>query len=243
MPAKLSEPNEKLGRDIWGWSIPPRKTCPGATAACLAVCYATRGRYVMPTVKNLAVMNLEAADQADFPKLMSAMLLVHRVRTLRIHVSGDFYDAAYIAKWMKIVRVNPRVTFYAYTRSWFDPKTNSWSELVTPLLKLAAEPNVALWLSEDKDTCVPPKSKHVRYAYMATEDGDDPQRPVDLVFRNRRVTIKKKVNKVQVCPVENGVATQVKITCSACRLCLFKNRGDRGAVRGSGGRSRPAGVG
>jgi hypothetical protein len=41
-----------------------------------------------------------------------------KVKTFRLHVSGDFYSATYTRKWLDIIKVFPGVQFYAYTRSF-----------------------------------------------------------------------------------------------------------------------------
>ena len=48
----------------------------------------------------------------------------------------------------------------------------------------------------------------------------------DLVFRNLdRAIPQKKVNAVQVCPVEDGVERQVHFDCSRCGIHPLKARG------------------
>jgi hypothetical protein len=37
-------------------------------------------------------------------------------RAVRIHDSGDFFDIAYLARWLEIARTRPEVLFYAYTK-------------------------------------------------------------------------------------------------------------------------------
>lgn len=44
---------------------------------------------------------------------------------VRIHVAGDFFNAAYLLAWVDVAQANPDVLFYAYTKSlvyWRDNK-------------------------------------------------------------------------------------------------------------------------
>jgi hypothetical protein len=66
-----------------------------------------------------------------------------KVKVFRIHVSGDFYSAAYTRKWIQIVKALPEVQFYAYTRSWR-------VETIKPALEeLRTLPNMQLFASMD----------------------------------------------------------------------------------------------
>ena len=46
---------------------------------------------------------------------------IKRKRSLdivRIHDSGDFYSPAYRDKWFEVMKLNPGIRFYAYTKSY-----------------------------------------------------------------------------------------------------------------------------
>jgi hypothetical protein len=213
----LGRPNTKLGNDIWSWSIPPVKTCPGKTAICSALCYATKGRFSFNSVKERHRKNLTLAESPQFVSTMISLLREHDVKVMRIHVAGDFNTVEYVRKWQEIVRHCKSVTFYAYTRSWRVPR------LQEELRKLAALPNMHLWLSCDKDTNAPIRMANTRRAYMSSGDNDFPGYRVDLVFRDRDANvIKWDPRGALVCPFENGVESKRGITCSRCKLC-FRN--------------------
>jgi hypothetical protein len=146
---------------------------------------------------------------------MRQQLREYAVQVLRIHVSGDFYDTSYAEKWHEIIRTAARIRFFAYTRSW------RRDEFIAPFVRLAQLPNMRLWFSEDRESGPAFDLPNVRRAYMAVDDFDALRAPegVDMVFRDQTDTVIKKINGSQVCPVENGVVTQVRITCSSCRLC------------------------
>lgn len=221
--AKLSDAsNTKLGRLIHGWSIPAGrdKTCPGASVLCHGRCYARSGFFRMPNVRSVHDRNYDFSLTDQFEDWMRAVVVTNFVQIMRIHVSGDFYDLAYTQKWFRILSQLPRTRFFAYTRSWRD------ESIFPELVKIAGLSNVSLWFSIDRETGPAPLVRGVRRAYMAISDVDAENAPddCDLVFRDDPVTIMKKANGVQVCPPENGVTTQFKITCSHCGICWNKQQ-------------------
>lgn len=140
------------------------------------------------------------------------------VAVMRIHVSGDFYSAAYVRKWIKIAKASPDVQFFAYTRSW------RVAGMLPALIEFGQLPNVQLWWSEDQDTGPSPAVAGIRVAYMAVSDDDaaNATKRHDLLFRDGPKTAMKRANGVQVCPVEQSVPRQVKLTCSSCKICWEK---------------------
>jgi hypothetical protein len=223
---------------VWTFSIPARLTCPGATAACLKSCYAAKGHFRRPSVADKYARNLRAARRPGFVNQMVRELRAHRVETLRVHVAGDFETAEYVEKWTEIAARSPQTAFYAYTRSW------RVSHLRGPLRKLAALPNVHLWLSADKDSGRPPEWKAARIAYMMTPAEADAPAWADLAFRVTRLSSQKYTpSGVLVCPVEQGVPRTVPITCSSCRLCFtarpVPSRTGSPARPAAGGPKRP----
>ena len=110
--------------------------------------------------------NYQLSQEKDFSQYMSMALSNIFARVVRVHVSGDFYNEAYVRKWLKIVRRRPYITFYAYTRSWR-------SDAILPALKeLAKEPNFFMWWSCDRETGAPPRSRYARRAYLMEDDSD-----------------------------------------------------------------------
>jgi hypothetical protein len=123
---KLKKPNGDVYH-ILGFGIPAdydfqlngekANTCPGALA-CRAVCFAKQGRYIMKNVIASRIHNLEMSQRADFVDMAIADLKRKRaVNTIRIHDSGDFYNAEYYNKWCDIARALPHLTFYTYTKT------------------------------------------------------------------------------------------------------------------------------
>jgi hypothetical protein len=91
------------------------KTCPQA-GVCAAACYARSGFYTFTNVYGKHRKNLEATLQADFVSLADKELQRIKPNVVRIHDAGDFYNEAYLDKWINIVRLNHNIKFYAYTK-------------------------------------------------------------------------------------------------------------------------------
>ena len=102
-----------------------RVTCPGA-GACLSLCYARQGRYLMSNVQRLRIDNdraLRAAYRSGGVPEVAATLaaglsrLPRTVGVIRIHDSGDFFARWYLDAWLTVAQLHPRILFYAYTKS------------------------------------------------------------------------------------------------------------------------------
>lgn len=214
----MKQGNRKLGKAIWQWSLIAglSHVCTGATAACLKVCYAMQSHYRYKAVKSSLFKNYELSLTDFFAGFILGCLFLFKIRTVRIHASGDFYSAEYVGKWTEIAMRRSDVTFYAYTRSWRNRDGSINESMVQVFAKFAALPNVRLWYSCDKDTGEPPLTSHVMRCYLQGSDEDIPDYDVDLFFRDKRGKVVKRVKNKIVCPVENGAT---KTTCSACKLC------------------------
>lgn len=217
----LSRDNQKVGDGAWTWSIPAVKTCPGSTPTCRSSCYARTHRFRFASVQTRYSANLRLARSPDFWAMMLGAIRFNNVNLLRIHSSGDFFNAAYVRQWIRIAKMCPDVTFWAYTRSWRRPAFRR------ALARLAALPNVTLYYSCDRDTGVPETlPERVRTAYLQTDHEDVPARPVDLVFRTQRLR-KKKAKVIRtpeavspVCPTETGYARAHDVHCATCQKCF-----------------------
>jgi hypothetical protein len=118
----LSFTNSKLKvDDIFTWGIPAGEpktgiiTCPNA-GSCAKGCYAMQGFYVMPNVAKKQEERLALALSASFVDVIDAEIKARKVKRLRIHDSGDFFSVSYTNKWIEVMRRNPGVRFYAYTK-------------------------------------------------------------------------------------------------------------------------------
>lgn len=117
--------NSKLkkssGPKTYNWGIPAYKsasgfiTCPGA-AACIQGCYARAGGYIFSNVAKVFEKRLAFSTSGEFVSGMDAEIKRRKVKRIRIHDSGDFYNAEYLNKWILIMQLNPLTEFYAYTK-------------------------------------------------------------------------------------------------------------------------------
>jgi len=146
----ISPNNTKLGK-IPSFSLPAITSCPGKTQWCSTLCYADKIARIYKNAAKSYETNFDTAQfNLDFVDLMNAELLKltkKGITTFRIHVSGDFYNVKYIYNWIKIIKANPHITFYGYTRSWSVP------HMLSHLEALRSLQNVILFASTDGTTC------------------------------------------------------------------------------------------
>ena len=208
--------NGKMGDKVLTWSIPAILTCPGRSTDCEKLCYADKNFFRMANVKSKYHRNWQLSQQNDFHLIASELLKKVKDDTLfRIHVAGDFYDATYAEKWLYILKQNPHVQAWVYTRSWRIP------EILPVIEDLTKLPNLSFWYSVDRGTGKPAKiPKNVRTAYMMVDDADIPRWRPDLYFRDyaARGTVAKYIKGTLVCPAENGVSGHVQ--CQRCQICI-----------------------
>lgn len=213
--ALLVRGNTKLGDWIYTFSIPAVATCPGRSAECEGVCYATANRFRQPSVKARYRYNLERTRSAAFVEDMVAELQRLRPRVLRLHVAGDLYSHGYTRKWVEIAGRCPETVIFLYTRSWRVPA------ILPAIRELASLSNVRMWYSCDSGTGVPPRDPRTRVAFMLREgvdtDADIP--PItDLVFRTKDRPPRKFAGNSLICPWEQGLGGD-RIGCGRCGIC------------------------
>jgi hypothetical protein len=220
-PWLFGEPHiAKLGGLIYPFSIPARRTCPGKSRFCASICYADTGFFVMKNVHDKHVENLKRTREPSFVDDAVYEIKSRCITIARVHMAGDFYSAAYGWKWVNIVRQCHRTTFLCYTRSWTE-------DLIMPaLVKLASMKNMFLWFSTDHEMPDAPAIPGVRFAYLLANDEDPSRVPANqhLVFRDKESVPLKRANGVLICPYEQGIRRQVKLTCSNCRVCFTPER-------------------
>ena len=208
--------NTKLGQTIWTWSIPSIVTCPGSTAICRKYCYAAHIEKWRVNVRLHYEANHVASLQKDFAaRACEAVLALPSGSILRVHAAGDYYDADYASKWLKVMRACPEHRFYFYTRSWRE------ADIRPVLVKMSRLRNVRAWWSVDCETGWPLNvPRRVRLAYMQTP-GEEPLKKPDLVFRVMKLRRKKAftVAGSKICPVETGGPRAHDISCEQCKLC------------------------
>ena len=122
--SKMKKSKIKETDFVINWLLPEYKsklydliTCPTALN-CIGDCYVSQGYgYRMPNTRAKMEMNLGLSLSEYFIEDIYKSLKKYKKAThVRIHDSGDFYSKEYLAKWLKIIRDNPELTFYAYTK-------------------------------------------------------------------------------------------------------------------------------
>lgn len=146
--------NSKLG-NCGAVSLPAKSTCPGKTTYCDKVCYAAKGFSRFSRVKDSLERNYEISLTDEFVPLLIKEINKKKLKVVRIHPSGDFYNANYIEKWIEIVKACPDTSFWVYTRSWSIPSMQA------PLQALALESNIQVWASVDDTTVGTPTGLRV----------------------------------------------------------------------------------
>lgn len=121
---KLKDTSKAMGKKVFNFSIPAYKSntgkviCPFAES-CIKFCYAQKGNYKrFPIVGQQMEKRYKISKGANFIDLMNDEIKKKKADFIRIHDSGDFYSKSYIQKWFTIANDNPKVKFYAYTKSF-----------------------------------------------------------------------------------------------------------------------------
>ena len=235
MPGDFGKGNDKIGNGmgLWTYDLTPIVSCPGSKHAICRelrpnckegmapVCWACRKRYRQPKLQTPRDVNFRFSQSDQFVPWANGMISRSRtVKAVRLPGTGDYYSPAFVNKVRAIVNGNPKLRFWAYTRSWNVPAI--WAEL----RKLAREPNMTLWLSWDAkmaENLGPPPDRDSPWCWLAMDDKDVPPEPVDLVWRfdgkaSGKLTLGERytLGGCLVCPHENGVT---KTTCAACSIC------------------------
>jgi hypothetical protein len=205
----LDYDNEETGERIRyaQYNLPAVKTCPFRSAGCEIVCYATKGNHCFPSVVESREKAFEVSKRDDF-----SAVIVHTVETLqmtkrykgnvmqlRLHESGDFYNLAYLRKWVKAWETlaendGIRIVFYTKSFKYFLELSDEEKRIIN---RMMASGKLAMNLSVDDTTT---KEQMIRYLEMLT---------VHPLANTYRVT-EKTTEKDDVCDCAN---------CGKCGAC------------------------
>ena len=190
-------------------------SCPGETAICSKVCYAGKLERVYKGVRELLLHNwnlLKDATRSEMIGLISDMIVEFKAdcdkrnaeKLFRIHWDGDFFNDEYAWAWHKVIKDNPDIKFWVYTR------------VSSAAIILKGLDNLSLYFStdiENKDTAIKlNKQKGIRLAYLAD------------TFAIGQTDLKAMIGKVGAkCP-ENKKAIPLidkdGSACVKCSLCI-----------------------
>ena len=139
----FSEGNEKLDKNIYIFSLPAGKSCPGATNCKTTVeidnvfrksslkklagnkftCYAASGQSIYPSKYYKAMVNFKILKEYcksvdDVTTVLNTMVGgFSDYSIVRIHDAGDFFSTNYLQGWLNVAELHPKILFYAYTTS------------------------------------------------------------------------------------------------------------------------------
>lgn len=202
-------------------------SCPGATDACDPAsggyCYAGRDERRFPSVRRLVERNFDLLQACESVSDMVALLdeavksfvKVCERRDLpklfRCHEDGDFYSLDYARAWAKVMRMNPDVQFWAYTRS-FTKKLN-----VVPIL--AKVPNLALYVSVDTENRKLADTRAKEWKRLGVKTAI-----IDVRDAAQETSVELIGRKSPVCPEIAGKLPLVNAegvgACVACMMCV-----------------------
>lgn len=219
-------------RNAFGLASGSAFSCPGATSVCEAVCYAGKLEKLFPAMRTQMVANYNAivnATHAELVEALSAMIDDFRADCVkwnvpmgfRIHHDGDFLSRTYASAWAIVVRRNPDIQFWAYTRS-FIPGHN-----VVDIL--AGIPNLGFYISVDRDNLEFAKiiraeyGTMVRWAWLGETDAST---KADMLTLNDRpgAICPENVKRIPLIDSEGGA-------CWSCQLCVKGKADVRFAIR------------
>ena len=210
------------------FGLPAKQSCPGATEVCKEICYAFQLERVWKGVANVTQHNYDVLKQVSrspsktYDLLSDLIAEYNRIyenknskldyeleNVFRIHWDGDFFSANYAKAWARVIKDNPQISFWAYTRS-FTIKLN-----VIPYLYDID--NLALYLSVDKANAKYAKDvkrhyPNVRIALLDDTFAEAQEQFVNLFDR-----------KAPPCPAETGkykLHSGGKGACVNCMMCV-----------------------
>lgn len=191
-------------------------SCPGATSVCETICYAGKLEKVFKGVRQVLLSNYEQLINATYEeKVMLIDTMIQEFVTecekrnaeklFRIHWDGDFFNEEYTKAWATVIRMNPTVQFWAYTRSDF----------AIPFL--VNIPNLSLYFSADaanKELAWQLKAQYgIKLAYLAKD------------FATGKSDFNEKQKKSAIpCPENNNKVKLISVNgsaCVACSQCVF----------------------
>jgi hypothetical protein len=121
MKPKISITNSKLSGQIPSINLPAVKTC-RANAPCSHLCYATKGNFLYPKVKESHIYNLACFinDSAEYFKSIHDFLIngLTTYKYFRFHSSGDIPNNEYLLGMVNLALSCKKVKFLAFTKKF-----------------------------------------------------------------------------------------------------------------------------
>jgi hypothetical protein len=110
---------------VYEFNLPVGHSCPFAKECLVKVnrqtgkfqndsasfrCYASSAER-FPAVRNHRWTNLKGIQHGEIPEIPE------KCESVRIHASGDFFSQKYFDMWLDLCRKNPKIEFWAFTKS------------------------------------------------------------------------------------------------------------------------------
>lgn len=135
--AKLKKLEKRTGQKVYSASLIAGYSCPHAQD-CLSKavrdevtgkthvedgletvfrCFSASQEAQYPNTFNERMNNFNLMRGLSVDDMISEISVPTRAEIIRLHVSGDFFNRAYMEAWLEVARNNPNKIFYGYTKS------------------------------------------------------------------------------------------------------------------------------
>ena len=120
MDIKISTTNSKLSGEIPSINLPAIKTC-RADAPCKHLCYATKGNFTFPNVKESHIHNLACFvndPKKYFDDIIKYLNGLVSYRFFRYHSSGDIVNEEYFEGMIRVAKKCKTTKFLCFTKKF-----------------------------------------------------------------------------------------------------------------------------
>tara|TARA_Y100001973_G_C5201886_1_gene338442 strand:+ start:320 stop:1027 length:708 start_codon:yes stop_codon:yes gene_type:complete len=121
----LKNGNKKLGRKIYAFDLPAVVSCPDYKE-CFKTCYANKGTFIWKSTRKSNEYNFAIAlhDLDYLQAELIAEIIKKKIKTIRIHSSGDFFSKEYFLMWVSIANRFPELKIFTYSKAPAIPELN-----------------------------------------------------------------------------------------------------------------------
>lgn len=116
--ANVSNTNSKLGAAILSINLPAGITCRADAPCKKSGCYAMKGNWLFPNVRNSLQENLDAYLNNSKLYFESIATQTALARFVRWHSSGDIVNDKYFEGMCKVARKNKEVHYLCFTKKY-----------------------------------------------------------------------------------------------------------------------------
>ena len=125
-PKLFRNGNKKLENNVLIWDLPSIVTCKGQCKGC----YAIKAERLYKNTRLMRAFHYEIIKQAlengqkkiyltNYMMIeLQAHQLIYKLPVVRLHSSGDLFNDKYLKFWLHIIKYNPDINFYTYTKMY-----------------------------------------------------------------------------------------------------------------------------